>query len=95
MSSSKLNDLAWARIRQKIDYTLAELKREARDRGCATAAAAEETPAAGSGATPAMTRQGGAATLSPSEGVGLLCAAAGEQGEELRGALEAGSEASR
>ncbi|CAL1400355.1 unnamed protein product [Linum trigynum] len=37
MRSSKLIDPAWARIRHKIEFTLAELKQEARDRGWAAA----------------------------------------------------------
>ncbi|CAL1379570.1 unnamed protein product [Linum trigynum] len=91
MSSSRLSDLEWARVRQQIEYTLAELKKEARDRGWAATAATEEIPSAGSGERPATTRWEGAAALSVSEGVATWCAAAGE----LEGASEAGGEDSR
>ncbi|CAL1387152.1 unnamed protein product [Linum trigynum] len=83
MGSSMLSDLEWARVRQQIEYTLAELKLEARDRGWA-APVAEETPLADSGAT----------ARSASEGVAPRCSAAGEQVEDLGGASEASSEAS-
>ncbi|CAL1383907.1 unnamed protein product [Linum trigynum] len=60
MSSSRLFDPKWARLRQKIEFRIAELKQEARDRGWTVAeVAVEDDPTAKTDATPTLSRREG------------------------------------